>query len=200
VQRPAVFALAVPPAESLSLAPSAGALPLLPPPPPQANNATEHDNTNNARRICTSPSGEARQLNAIAARDKRRWRRRTRYTDEWRTIPTTLAPAQTKPESEVKPSVRTQLEAQLIAWHRSAAVQARRWSPILFWAPHSDGTPYGRLKVDARELEVLLATIVGEPSRYLDILDNERDGRGSFIAANARRHELPLLTRLTPPA
>lgn len=97
------------------------------------------------------------------------------------------------------PQDRIELEAQLIAWHRSSAVQARRWSPILFWAPHADGTPYGRLKVDARELEVLFATIVGAPSRYLEILDREHEGRGSFLAANARRHELPLLTRVTRP-
>lgn len=92
-----------------------------------------------------------------------------------------------------------QLAAQLISWHRGPAVQARRWAPILFWSPQADGTPYGSLKVDARELEVLFATLVGEPSRYLEVLDREHDGRGSFIAANARRHELPLLTRVTPP-
>lgn len=86
------------------------------------------------------------------------------------------------------------LESKLIDWFLREPMQARRWSPVLFWSPGPDG-PFGRLKVDPCELEVLFATILGEPSECRELLDRDRDGRGTFLAANARRHELPLLTR-----
>ncbi len=86
---------------------------------------------------------------------------------------------------------------KLESWYRHPAVQARRWAPNLFWRPR-DGNAFGELRVDARELEVLFATIVGEPSECLRPLDEAYNGRGSFIAINARRHELPWLTPVTP--
>lgn len=86
------------------------------------------------------------------------------------------------------------LETKLVEWFAREAVQAKRWSPALFWTPGPDG-PFGRLKVDPCDLEVLLATILGEPSECRERLDRDHDGRGTFLAANARRHELPLLRR-----
>jgi hypothetical protein len=86
------------------------------------------------------------------------------------------------------------LEQKLIEWFESEAVQARGWSARLFWRPDSDGSPYGELRVDARELEVLFAALLDLPSEHKADLDAERDGRGTFLTANAHRHELPLLT------
>lgn len=88
----------------------------------------------------------------------------------------------------------TALEQKLIEWYRHPAVQARRWAPALFW---SSGTeqPFGHLHVDPCELEVLFATLIGIPSECQERLDREHEGRGTFLAINARRHELPLLTR-----
>lgn len=92
----------------------------------------------------------------------------------------------------------TELERKLIRWYETEAVRARGWAPRLFWRPAADGSPYGALKVEPCELEVIFATILGEPSQCRERLDAERDGRGRFLAANARRHELPLLTHRRP--
>jgi hypothetical protein len=90
------------------------------------------------------------------------------------------------------------LEQNLIDWFQHPAVQARRWAPALFWHETNDGQPFGVLRVDPRELEVLFASIIGVPSLYREPLDRERNGRGSFLAINAGRHELPLLSRREP--
>ncbi|HKK04225.1 MAG TPA: hypothetical protein VKA50_00070 [Gammaproteobacteria bacterium] len=87
------------------------------------------------------------------------------------------------------------LNIKLVEWFQRPEIQAKRWSPALFWRPNEEG-PFGALKVDGRELEVLFAAILGEPSEYQAILDREDNGRGTFLAANARRHELPLLSRV----
>lgn len=89
----------------------------------------------------------------------------------------------------------TELEQKLIDWYRHPAVQARRWAPALFWSAGGPELPYAHLHVDPCELEVLFATIIGAPSECRERLDREHDGRGTFLAINARRHELPLLTR-----
>lgn len=85
------------------------------------------------------------------------------------------------------------LEQKLIDWFETNTLRARCWAPRLFWQVASDGSPYGDLKVDPCELEVVFATILGEPSECRERLDAERNGRGTFLVANARRHELPLL-------
>lgn len=92
-----------------------------------------------------------------------------------------------------------ELQNKLIHWFESDAIRAKCWSPRLFWYPADDGGPYGAPKIEPRELEVLFATILDERSEYKDELDEEQNGRGTFISANARRHELPLLTRLAKP-
>jgi len=92
-----------------------------------------------------------------------------------------------------------QLEEKLIAWYETPGIRAKGWAPRLFWYPAADGSPYGAMKVEPRELEVLFATLLDEPSECKQSLDTEQNGRGTFIAANARRHELPLLTRLARP-
>ncbi|WP_018881323.1 MULTISPECIES: hypothetical protein [unclassified Thioalkalivibrio] len=88
------------------------------------------------------------------------------------------------------------LEHRLIALFQHPKIQGCNWQPRLFWHAAADGSPFGRLRVDGGELEVFLATIVGEASTEQARLDREQDGRGRFIAANARRHELPLFTRI----
>ncbi|WP_018953540.1 hypothetical protein [Thioalkalivibrio sulfidiphilus] len=90
---------------------------------------------------------------------------------------------------------RESLEEKLIRWYRHETIQGRNWAPRLFWLPDDRGGPFGTLRVDACELEVIFATILGEASECRESLDLEQNGRGTFLAANARRHELPLLTR-----
>lgn len=85
------------------------------------------------------------------------------------------------------------LEDKLIAWFESPTLRIKGWAARLFWHPGEDGSPYGRLRVDARELEVLFATLLEEPSEFKTQLNDEQNGRGSFLSINARRHELPLL-------
>ena len=102
------------------------------------------------------------------------------------------------------------LEEKLKQWFERPAVRACNWEARLFWIPAEDGSPYGRLRVDPWELEVLLATVLGETADHHDalnarVLEGDRHRalpRADFIAVNARRHELPLLTRIEefPPA
>ncbi|WP_017941330.1 MULTISPECIES: hypothetical protein [unclassified Thioalkalivibrio] len=87
------------------------------------------------------------------------------------------------------------LEQRLIELYHHPKIQGCNWQPRLFWQPAADGSPFGDLRVDGRELEVFLATLIGEASTQQAALDRELGGRGRFIAANARRHELPLFTR-----
>jgi hypothetical protein len=90
---------------------------------------------------------------------------------------------------------REPLEEKLICWYQHEAIQGKNWAPRLFWLADDQGGPFGPMRVDACELEVIFATILGEASECLERLDREHKGRGTFLAANARRHELPLLTR-----
>ncbi|MFO7953949.1 hypothetical protein [Thioalkalivibrio sp.] len=87
------------------------------------------------------------------------------------------------------------LEQRLIELFHHPKIQGCNWQPRLFWHPAADGSAFGALRVDGRELEVFFATIIGEASTEQAALDQEEDSRGRFIAANARRHELPLFTR-----
>ncbi|MES2366101.1 MAG: hypothetical protein V4563_09430 [Pseudomonadota bacterium] len=94
------------------------------------------------------------------------------------------------------------LEEKLIRWYQEPAVQAHNWEPRLFWKEIDPCHPFGTLKVEPRELEVLFATLIGESSECMAELNAESQVRGDymlrgdFLAANARRHELPLLTRV----
>ncbi|MFZ5557689.1 MAG: hypothetical protein ACOZDY_13380 [Pseudomonadota bacterium] len=96
------------------------------------------------------------------------------------------------------------LEEKLRQWFERPEVRACNWEPRLFWEPDDDGRPFGRLRVDPWELEVLLATVLGETAENYEalnarVLEGDRHRalpRADFIAVNARRHELPLLTRI----
>lgn len=96
------------------------------------------------------------------------------------------------------------LEQKLITWFQHPAIQCHNWDPRLFWQALDARHPFGRLKIDSRELEVLFAALMDEPSECLAELNTESAGRGEsmlrgdFLVANARRHELPLLTRIYP--
>lgn len=85
------------------------------------------------------------------------------------------------------------MEEKLARWFVEPAIQAKGWSARLFWHLDEHGRP-SRLKVDACELEVFFATILGLPSECHERLEARMPGRGFFIAANARRHELPYFT------
>ena len=93
------------------------------------------------------------------------------------------------------------LEQKLIAWFRHPTIQGHNWEARLFWQA-DERQPFGRLKIDPRELEVLFAALMDEPSECLAGLNAESASRGEyvlrgdFLMANARRHELPLLTRI----
>lgn len=94
------------------------------------------------------------------------------------------------------------LEQKLITWFQHPAIQCHSWDVSLFWVAIDGRHPFGRMKVDARELEVLFATLMELPSECAAELNAESVARGDymprgeFLAANARRHELPLLTRV----
>lgn len=94
------------------------------------------------------------------------------------------------------------LEQKLITWFQHPAIQGQNWDARLFWQPIDARHPFGRLKIDPRELEVLFAALLDEPSECLAALNAESQARGDymlrgdFLATNARRHELPLLSRV----
>jgi hypothetical protein len=86
------------------------------------------------------------------------------------------------------------LEAKLREWFERPRLKQAGWAPRLFWKTAEDGAPYGPLRVDPLELEVFFAAFLGEPSSCADQLEALRPQRAAFLAANARRHELPLFT------
>ena len=51
-------------------------------------------------------------------------------------------------------------EMKLVEYFLHPAVQARHFNPALFWEPVSATNPFGRLRVNARDLEVLLVSII----------------------------------------
>ena len=85
------------------------------------------------------------------------------------------------------------MEEKLARWFAEPAIQAKGWAARLFWQIDRSGRP-GRLKVDACELEVFFAAILNQPSDCHNELEARAPGRAFFIAANARRHELPYFT------
>lgn len=95
------------------------------------------------------------------------------------------------------------LQEKLIGWFKRPEVRAMNWEPTLFWHPLNDRDPFGKPRVDPWEMEVLFATVLGEPAEYFEKL-NQRSlasdthramGRADFIAIQVTRHELPLMTR-----
>jgi len=95
------------------------------------------------------------------------------------------------------------LDEKLIAWFKRSEIQMKNWGPNLFWHPASSTDPFGKPRVDPWELEVLFATVLGEPAEYYERLNRRMlpgeaqrtMKRADFIAVNVKRHELPLLTR-----
>lgn len=85
------------------------------------------------------------------------------------------------------------LAARCVQLYRHPAVCAKGWLPNLFWRPAGPGDPFGSLRVDPWELEVLFAAITGEPSVAREVLDARREGRSGFIERSIAHGELPLL-------
>lgn len=73
------------------------------------------------------------------------------------------------------------------------AVRAKGWRSNLFWRPLSPQNPYGSLRVDGQELEVLLAAIVGVVAPSRESLELRQPGRAGFIERSIAHGELPLL-------
>jgi hypothetical protein len=90
-----------------------------------------------------------------------------------------------KPEQEVAERCRSLFE--------DAAVRAKGWRSNLFWRPASPANPYGNLRVDGEELEVLLAAIVGVAAASRSRLEAREPGRAGFIERSIAHGELPLL-------
>ncbi len=75
-----------------------------------------------------------------------------------------------------------------------APVRSKGWLPNLFWRAASREDPFGNLRVDPWELEVLFARICGEESQARCLLEQRQPGRASFIERSIAHGELPLLT------
>ncbi|PKY10603.1 hypothetical protein B1757_08470 [Acidithiobacillus marinus] len=73
-------------------------------------------------------------------------------------------------------------------------VQGKGWLPNLFWRPANRENPFGSLRVNPLELEVLFAAICGENSRARNRLEQENPGRAGFIERSIAHGELPLLS------
>ena len=74
------------------------------------------------------------------------------------------------------------------------AVRAKGWRSNLFWRSASPQNPFGTLRVDGEELEVLLAAIVGAPAPSRPSLELRQPGRAGFIERSIAHWELPLLS------
>lgn len=85
------------------------------------------------------------------------------------------------------------VQEKLLTWFSEPELSAKGWAPRLFWRIQADGK-FLETKVDECELEVFFAAILGQPSECYDELETRLPGRAEFIAANARRHELPYFT------
>ncbi|WP_414039965.1 hypothetical protein ACJU26_12520 [Acidithiobacillus sp. M4-SHS-6] len=79
-------------------------------------------------------------------------------------------------------------------------VQSKGWLPNLFWRTASREDPFGSLRVDPLELEVLFAAICGEDSQARDLLEQEKPGRAGFIERSIAHGELPLLSFRADPS
>ncbi|MHB1582000.1 MAG: hypothetical protein ACYCQM_06405 [Acidithiobacillus sp.] len=73
------------------------------------------------------------------------------------------------------------------------AVCSKGWLPNLFWRPATQDNPFGTLRVDPWELEVLFAAISGEPALSRAVLEQRAPGRAGFIERSIAHGELPLL-------
>lgn len=85
------------------------------------------------------------------------------------------------------------MQEKLLNWYREPGIAEKGWAPRLFWHIQPDGR-FSETKVDPCELEVFFAAILGQSSECYDALEARAPGRAEFIAANARRHELPYFT------
>lgn len=74
------------------------------------------------------------------------------------------------------------------------AVCSKGWLPNLFWRPATRNNPFGTLRVDPWELEVLFAAICGEPALSRAALEAHAPGRAGFIERSIAHGELPLLS------
>ena len=85
------------------------------------------------------------------------------------------------------------IEARCVALYQLPSLQGKGWLPNLFWRRAADGDPFGSLRVDPWELEVLFAAVAGVPSLARSLLEARRPGRAAFIARSIAHGELPYL-------
>jgi len=95
----------------------------------------------------------------------------------------------------------TPLEHKLKDWFLNPAIQYHDWDPALFWKARDAHDPFGTLRVDAAELEVYFAAIIGAPSECYDAVNHSHNGenfstlpRADFLTMTAHRNDLPLFT------
>ena len=73
-------------------------------------------------------------------------------------------------------------------------VQSKGWLPNLFWRSKNAENPFGCLRVNPLELEVLFSAICGQTSEARSSLEQIKPGRAGFIERSIAHGELPLLT------
>ncbi|MCE5393958.1 MAG: hypothetical protein JJ693_05100 [Acidithiobacillus sp.] len=73
------------------------------------------------------------------------------------------------------------------------ALRAKGWRSNLFWRPVSALDPFGSLRVDPWELEVLFCAVLACPSQARSALEAREPGRAGFIERSIAHGELPLL-------
>ncbi|WP_291510449.1 hypothetical protein [Acidithiobacillus sp.] len=76
-------------------------------------------------------------------------------------------------------------------WYEEPAIRAKGWASNLFWRSH--GREPESLRVDALELEVLFAALLGRAAAGEAELEAREPGRAAFIRRSIAHGELPLL-------
>ena len=87
-----------------------------------------------------------------------------------------------------------EIAARCRAFYLAPAVRSKGWLPNLFWRPATRDDPFGTLRVDPWELEVLFAAISGAPALARTALEQRSPGRAGFIERSIGHGELPLLS------
>lgn len=84
--------------------------------------------------------------------------------------------------------------------YQNPLVRSKGWLPNLFWRAASRENPFGSLRVNPLELEVLFAAICGEKSQARQLLEQKQPGRAGFIERSIAHGELPLLSFRADPS
>ncbi len=97
-------------------------------------------------------------------------------------------------ENTQNEQIELQITGRCRTLYMNPLVRCKGWLPNLFWRAASAEDPFGSLRVNPLELEVLFSAICGEKSEARDSLEQTRPGRAGFIERSIAHGELPLLT------